>query len=126
MSKLAKTTLLLISLNSFASYAHAKPVEAQAFSLRCAVFYAQAYHVPVELVAAVIQAESNWNPNAVSNKGAAGLMQLMPPTAARFGVQNRFDIQPNIRAVLPYLASLIPPFHATLPLPAPAHPALHP
>ena len=114
MSKLAKTTLLLISLNSFASYAHAKPVEAQAFSLRCAVFYAQAYHVPVELVAAVIQAESNWNPNAVSNKGAAGLMQLMPATAARFGVQNRFDIQENIRGGVAYLAWLIHLFHGDL------------
>ena len=123
MSKLAKTTLLLVSLNSFASYAQAKPVEAQAFSLRCAVLYAQAYHVPVELVAAVIQAESNWNPNAVSNKGAAGLMQLMPATAARFGVQNRFDIQENIRGGVAYLAWLIHLFHGDLRLAVAAYQA---
>src|SRR5260370_5257318 len=123
MSNLANTTLLLISLTSFASYAHAKPVEAQAFSLRCAVFYAQAYHVPVELVAAVIQAESNWNANAVSNKGAAGLMQLMPATAARFGVQNRFDIQENIRGGVAYLAWLIHLFHGDLRLAVAAYQA---
>ncbi|SRR5260370_13856960 len=114
MSTLAKATLLLISLNSFAGYAHARPVEVQVFSMRCAAFYAQAYHVPVELVAAIIQAESNWNPHAVSRKGAAGLMQLMPATAARFGVHNRFDIQENIRGGVAYLAWLIHLFHGDL------------
>jgi soluble lytic murein transglycosylase-like protein len=114
MSTLVKTTLLLISLNNFAAYAHDRPVEVQSFSIRCAVFYAQAYHVPLELVAAVIQAESNWNPDAVSNKGAAGLMQLMPATAARFRVRNRFDIEENIRGGVAYLAWLIHLFHGDL------------
>ncbi len=114
MSTLAKAALLLISLNNFAGYAQARPGEPQEFSLRCAVFYARAYKVPIELVAAVIQAESNWNPNVFSNKGAAGLMQLMPGTAARFGVRNRFDIQENIRGGVAYLAWLIQLFHGDL------------
>ncbi len=112
MSTLAKAALLLISLSNFASYAQAGGT--REFSVRCAVFYAHAYHVPFELVAAVIQAESNWNPNAVSNKGAAGLMQLMPGTAARFGVRNRFDIEESIRGGVAYLAWLIQLFHGDL------------
>src|SRR6266852_1417980 len=123
MSTFAKTALLLISLNNFVAYACGRSVEAPAFSLRCAACCAQAYHVPVELVAAVIQAESNWNPNAVSNKGAAGLMQLMPATAARFGVQNRFDIQDNIRGGVAYLAWLIHLFHGDLRLAVAAYQA---
>jgi soluble lytic murein transglycosylase-like protein len=114
MSTLAKAALLLISLGNFANYAQAGAVDTREFSVRCAVFYAHAYHVPFELVAAVIQAESNWNPNAVSNKGAAGLMQLMPGTAARFGVRNRFDIEENIRGGVAYLAWLIHLFHGDL------------
>jgi len=114
MSTLAKAALLLMSLSNFASCAQARALDTREFSVRCAVFYARAYHVPFELVAAVIQAESNWNPNAVSNKGAAGLMQLMPGTAARFGVRNRFDIEENIRGGVAYLAWLIHLFHGDL------------
>lgn len=55
---------------------------------------------------AVIQVESAWNPYAVSSKGAAGLMQLMPDTAVRFGVRNRFDVEDNIRGGVAYLAWL--------------------
>src|SRR5882762_10071471 len=114
MNTLAKTALMLISLNHFVGCAQATPVDSQPFSVRCAVFYARTYGVPIELVAAVIQAESNWNPNAVSSKGAAGLMQLMPATAARFGVRNRFDIQENIRGGVAYLAWLIRLFKGDL------------
>lgn len=83
-------------------------------SARWAVYYAAAYHVPVELVAAIIDEESNWNPYAVSEKGAAGIMQLMPATALRFGVRNRFLIQENIRGGVAYLAWLIQKFHGDL------------
>lgn len=82
--------------------------------VRCAAFYASAFEVPVELVDAVIEVESGWNPYAVSNKGAAGLMQLMPATALRFGVRNRFDIADNIRGGVTYLAWLIHLFRGDL------------
>jgi soluble lytic murein transglycosylase-like protein len=79
-----------------------------------AEYYARVYQVPVELVDAVIEVESDWNPYAVSSKGAAGLMQLMPGTAVRFGVWNRFHVQENIRAGVAYLAWLIHLFHGDL------------
>src|SRR2546428_14054494 len=51
-----------------------------------AAYYSKVYRVPVELVEAIIEVESRWHPEALSPKGAAGLMQLMPLTAQRFGV----------------------------------------
>jgi soluble lytic murein transglycosylase-like protein len=86
----------------------------QKLALSCATFYASAFQVPVELVDAVIQVESAWNPYAVSAKGAAGLMQLMPATAIRFGVRDRFSIEENIRGGVAYLAWLIRLFHGDL------------
>ena len=76
-------------------------------SARWAVYYATAYRVPIELVDAIIDEESAWNPYAVSKKGAVGLMQLMPRTAARFGVRNRYRSDENIRGGVAYLAWLI-------------------
>lgn len=58
------------------------------------------------LVDSVIQVESNYNPYAVSPKGAQGLMQLMPATARRFGVTNSFDAEQNIEAGVKYLKLL--------------------
>ena len=75
-------------------------------SARWAQHYAAVYNVPVELVAAIIDEESGWNPCAVSKKGAAGIMQLMPATAVRFGVRNRFVVRENIRGGVAYLAWL--------------------
>jgi len=59
-------------------------------STRWAEYYAAVYRVPIELVEAIIEEESAWNPYAVSDKGAVGIMQLMPGTAVRFGVHDRF------------------------------------
>src|SRR5579862_8659819 len=58
------------------------------------------------LVDSVIQVESNYNPYAVSPKGAQGLMQLMPATARRFGVTNSFDAKQNIEGGVRYLKFL--------------------
>lgn len=69
-------------------------------------YYATKYGIDATLVRAVIQVESNFNPNCVSHKGARGLMQLMPATAKRFGVKNVFDPEQNIRGGVQYLAYL--------------------
>ena len=60
-----------------------------------------------DLVRAVIQVESAFNPRAVSPKGAMGLMQLMPSTAAQFGVIDPFNPGDNIRAGVTYLRQLL-------------------
>lgn len=77
-------------------------------------YYAARYRVPAELVAAIIDEESAWNPYAVSSKGAAGIMQLMPQTAIRFGVHNRFRVNENIRGGVAYLAWLTQTFRGDL------------
>jgi soluble lytic murein transglycosylase-like protein len=92
----------------------ADPAGVKEFSTRCAEYYASVFDVPAELVKAVIQVESGWNPYAVSKKGAAGLMQLMPGTALRFGVRDRFNIEENIRGGVAYLAWLINLFKGDL------------
>ena len=58
------------------------------------------------LVHSVIRAESNYNPYAVSPKGAEGLMQLIPSTARQYGVQNSFDPEQNIEGGIRYLKYL--------------------
>jgi Transglycosylase SLT domain len=64
------------------------------------------------MVSAVIKAESNYDPRARSRKGARGLMQLMPLTAARLGVTRSFDPVANIRGGVKYLKQLVARFSA--------------
>jgi hypothetical protein len=71
---------------------------------------ARALGVDPALVKSVMLVESNYNPRAVSRKGARGLMQLMPDTARRFGVSDRHDAGQSIRAGVKYLASLLEQF----------------
>jgi soluble lytic murein transglycosylase-like protein len=78
--------------------------------MQWAKYYATRYSVPLEFVAAIIDVESAWQPYVVSDKGAAGLMQLMPATAYRFGVRNRFRIEENIQGGVAYLAFLMKEF----------------
>lgn len=68
------------------------------------------------LVYAVIRAESNFNVNAVSDRNAQGLMQLIPETAARFAVHRPFDAEQNIRGGMSYLRWLLSYFRGQVPL----------
>lgn len=74
------------------------------------------YNVHPRLVLAVIEAESNFDPNARSAKNAQGLMQLIPETARRFNVRKPFDPEQNIRGGLAYLRWLLAYFRGQVPL----------
>jgi soluble lytic murein transglycosylase-like protein len=69
------------------------------------------YGVSTSLIKAVIHAESGYNPNAVSHKGASGLMQLMPDTAKSLKVSNSFDPKDNVEGGVKYLRFLLDTFH---------------
>jgi soluble lytic murein transglycosylase len=83
--------------------------------------YALHYRVPIDFVRALIEQESGWNKCAISTKGAAGLMQLMPATAAGLGVTDRCDIQQNVSGGVRHLAWLMAKFHGDLRLVAAAY-----
>jgi soluble lytic murein transglycosylase-like protein len=76
----------------------------------------KAYGVDASLVHAVISAESQYNRYAVSRTGAMGLMQLMPETARRYGVQNMMDPTENIHGGVRYLADLLAMFKGRIDL----------
>lgn len=74
------------------------------------------YGIPAPLIHAVIRVESGYNPRAVSRRGAQGLMQLMPETAALLGVRDSFNPHQNIDAGSRHLRGLMQRFGNDLPL----------
>jgi len=74
------------------------------------------YRVDADLITSVIAVESNFDPKALSPKNARGLMQLLPETAERMGVQNIYDPQENINAGTRYLRELLQRYNSDLAL----------
>jgi soluble lytic murein transglycosylase-like protein len=79
-------------------------------------YYANLHRISHALLHAVITAESAYDPNAISRAGAVGMMQLMPTTAKRFGVQNRRNPSDNINGGTRYLVELLQMFNNDLTL----------
>lgn len=77
---------------------------------------ANRFQVDPDLIRAVIRVESDYDPKAVSSKGAQGLMQLIPATAQRFGVANPFDPKQNLEGGVNYLKYLLGLFGGDLSL----------
>jgi len=73
------------------------------------------YGLDPSLVLAIIEVESAFDPRAISSKGAQGLMQLMPATSTRFGVQDPFDPVQNLAGGMAYLRWLLKQFRGNLP-----------
>ncbi len=105
------TGLCLLLAFSFSAAASTAPEAGHDEVVYYADAYAAHYVIPKELVHALITQESGWDPRAISSKGAMGLMQLMPATAADYGVRNPFDISENLSGGVRYLADLMQQFH---------------
>jgi soluble lytic murein transglycosylase-like protein len=117
-----KTSMVwIVILCSGVGWARSPATPSRAEAEYYAAAYAGHYKLPLNLVRSIIQQESGWQPCAVSPKGAAGLMQLMPRTAERFGVANPCEIKQNISAGVRYLAWLSQQFHGDYRLVAAAY-----
>jgi soluble lytic murein transglycosylase-like protein len=92
--------ILLFALPCWAGTRNASRQEAEYY----VAAYANHYGVPVEFVRALVEQESGWHSCAISRKGAAGLMQLMPPTARNLNVQDRCDAKQNVAGGVRHLA----------------------
>lgn len=101
------------------AYSDASPAQQKVFGLVRKL--APEYGVSTRLVMAVIRAESNFQPTAVSPKNAQGLMQLIPETSTRFNVKKPFDPEQNIRGGLSYLRWLLAYFEGNVALVAAAY-----
>jgi soluble lytic murein transglycosylase-like protein len=81
---MTRAFVLLLLIGSVTSWAQSSQTATRPESEYYVAAYAQHYRVPIPLVRAFVERESNWRPCAISPKGAVGLMQLMPMTAQRF------------------------------------------
>jgi soluble lytic murein transglycosylase-like protein len=104
--------LMVVSVIPACSFLAAQTPKSEAIYYADA--YADHYGVPRALVRAIITQESGWNRLAISSKGAAGLMQLMPDTAAEYGVKDPFSVTENLRGGVHYLADLLRHFHGEM------------
>jgi Transglycosylase SLT domain len=90
------------------------PVQGDARLERIVRAAAARHQMDPALINAVISTESGWDPHAISQKGAVGLMQLIPATAQRFGVGNPFDPAQNVEGGTMYLKSLLDRYNGDL------------
>jgi soluble lytic murein transglycosylase-like protein len=106
------------AISGFAGARGPRPVEsALVIDIEACIATAAArYGVSQELIVAIIEAESEFNPRAVSRRGAQGLMQLMPETAATLGVNDPFDPRANIDGGVRHLRAMMDRFDNNLPL----------
>ena len=89
----------------------ATPVNDKADMAQIVEEAARNYDVDPALVHSIVKVESNYNPYALSNKGAEGLMQLIPSTARKFGARNSFDPRENVEAGVRYYKYLQSIYH---------------
>jgi len=115
------TRLLMLLITTCGASTSASGDESRREAEYYVAAYAQNYQLPVEFVRAIVEQESGWHRCPVSRKGAMGLMQLMPGTAARFNVANRCDPDQSISGGVRYLAWLKARFHGDLRLVAAAY-----
>jgi soluble lytic murein transglycosylase-like protein len=116
---MTRRLLLLLVLHSLGWADTTQPARLEAEYYVSA--YARYYGVPVEFARSIVEQESGWQRCAVSSKGAVGLMQLMPETARRLGVQDRCSVKQNVSGGIRYLAWLMKRFHGDLRLVAAAY-----
>ncbi len=117
MRQMCLLALVLVSSTCWASTAQQEGAEAEYY----VAAYSRHYGVPVDFARSIVEQESGWQRCAVSSKGAVGLMQLMPETARRLGVQDRCSLKQNVSGGIRYLAWLMKKFHGDLRLVAAAY-----
>jgi hypothetical protein len=113
------STCFACNVHSTVDFMHT-PLNVNAFNGEIAAAAAE-FGVDPAFVRAVVHAESAFNPNAISSKGAQGLMQLMPGTASDLAVNNPFDVNQNIRGGTLYLSQLLKQFNGDEKLAAAAY-----
>jgi hypothetical protein len=117
--------LTIHSVNPETKVAAGPPPQTMAALAPIIVEASQSYGLPAPLILALIRVESNFVPQAVSPKGAMGLMQLMPGTADSLGVKDAFCARENVMAGCRYLRWLLNTFNGSLPLGLAAYNAGH-